>query len=249
MKWVPQKVVNNLPLGMTNKDHPRCRTAVLTPKCSPRSLLSVWVYISLLALLHPSIKGSIFHWKTSAYIHPHPFPCDARLRLSCFLMLSLDSWLWTRLGTCITISLPAQFWKNNKQLPGKYSVNVISPNSKPCYALTQSAERLFDTQNLYGPCPLWPVQPTVLAPCVSLLPFWALWLCVILDIRVFCTFGGTRAVWEAYWNTIGGLQGCVGWQQTVNWAIYCLLLIFLFPTVTLINFCKSNGSYWLAALI
>lgn len=152
---------------MTNKDHPRCQPAVLTPKCSPRSLLSAWVCISLLALLHPSIKGSIFHWETSAYIHPHS-PCDARLRLSRFLMLSLDSWLWTRLGTCIAISLPSQFWKNNKQLPGKYSVKVISPNSKSCYALTQSAEWLFDTRDLYGPSPLWPVQPAVLGSmCLS----------------------------------------------------------------------------------
>lgn len=191
MKWMPLKLANNIPIGMTNKDHPRCQPAVLTPKSSPRSLLSVWVCISLLALLHQSMKGSIFHWETSAYVHPHS-PCDVRLRLSRFLMLSLDSWLRTRLGTCIAISLPSQFWKNNKQLPGKYSVNVISPNSKSCYALTQSAEWLFDTQNLYGPCPLWPVQPAVLAPCVSLLPFWALWLYVILDTRVFCTFEGNQ---------------------------------------------------------
>lgn len=191
MKWMPLKLANNIPIGMTNEDHPRCQPAVLTPKCSPRSLLSVWVCISLLALLHPSVEGSIFHWETSAYTHPHS-PCDARLRLSRFLMLSLDSWLWTRLGTCIAISLPSQFWKNNKQLPGKYSVNVISPNSKSCYALTQSAEWLFDTRDLYGPSPLWPVQPAVLAPCVSLLPFWALWLYVILDTRVFCTFEGNQ---------------------------------------------------------
>lgn len=119
-------------------------------------------------------------------------------------------------------------------------MKVISPNSKSCYALTQSAEWLFDAQNLHWPCPLWPVWPTSLAPRVSLLLFWALWLCVILDTRVFCTFWGTRAVWEAHWNKISRLQGCIGWQQTINWATVVHLCDFLLLVGDFNNFCSSS---------